>query len=543
MNKSKSIVKQAGILAIAGILVRIIGVLYRSPLTAMIGDEGNGYYSTAYNIYALVLMISSYSIPTAISKLISEKLALNQYNFAKKIFKVAMIYVAVIAGAAALVTFILAPFIVTKNAVFALRILCPTIFVSGLVGVLRGYFQAHSTTVYTSISQIIEQVFNACVSVGAAWLFIQPFKNGGDVHMMASRGAGGSALGTGAGVLAALIYIGLMYLMKHNRMTEETDPDNYEEDTKAIYKAILNIVTPIIIATCVYNLITTIDMYIYYGIMNMRHMDAIMQAKLYGVYAGKYFVLQNVPVALASAMSTAAIPSISGSYALKNLDDVRANITNAINVTMLILIPSAVGMGVLSYPIMGLLFPQPETLKLASMALTIGAPSIVFFGLSTLTNGILQGVGAVKVPLHNAVIALVVHVITLPIMLMLMPHPWLEQAVFILVISNALYALQISFANDASIKKLLQYKHARRTFVLPVIASTIMGAIVYLSYKGLFILSGHMVFLPLVLSIMIGVIVYFVVILYLYKDHLELLNSIPMMDKVTSRLMKKTADK
>ena len=84
MNKSKSIVKQASILALAGILVRIIGVLYRSPLTALIGDEGNGYYSTAYNIYAMVLLISSYSIPTAISKLISEKLALRQYNCCRR---------------------------------------------------------------------------------------------------------------------------------------------------------------------------------------------------------------------------------------------------------------------------------------------------------------------------------------------------------------------------------------------------------------------------------------------------------------------------
>ena len=149
MNKSKSIVKQASILALAGILVRIIGVLYRSPLTALIGDEGNGYYSTAYNIYAMVLLISSYSIPTAISKLISEKLALHQYNNARKIFKCALIYITVVGGSAAILTFILAPWIVTENAVFALRILCPTIFLSGLVGVLRGYFQAYSTTVYT----------------------------------------------------------------------------------------------------------------------------------------------------------------------------------------------------------------------------------------------------------------------------------------------------------------------------------------------------------------------------------------------------------
>ena len=174
MSRSNSIVKQASILALAGILVRIIGLLYRSPLTAMILDEGNGYYSTAYNIYALVLLISSYSIPTAISKLISEKIALKEYKNVKRILKCVFIYVCAIAGSAAILLFILAPFIVDVNAVPALRVLCPTIFLSGLLGVFRGYFQAHKTTVYTSVSQIIEQIFNAVVALLAAYIFIQP---------------------------------------------------------------------------------------------------------------------------------------------------------------------------------------------------------------------------------------------------------------------------------------------------------------------------------------------------------------------------------
>ena len=135
MSRKNSIVKQASILALAGIFVRIIGVLYRSPLKVMIQEEGIGYYSTAYNIYALILLISSYSIPTAISKLIAEKLAVNQYNNVQKILKCSLIYICTIGGGAALVAFILAPYLVTPNAVMALRVLCPTIFLSGLLGV------------------------------------------------------------------------------------------------------------------------------------------------------------------------------------------------------------------------------------------------------------------------------------------------------------------------------------------------------------------------------------------------------------------------
>ena len=148
----------------------------------------------------------------------------------------------------------------------ALRVLCPTIFLSGLLGVFRGYFQAHQTTVYTSISQIIEQVFNAIVSVGAAYLFIQPYLSVGG-SQLASIGAAGSALGTGVGVLIGLIYMTLMYLKRKNNLIVKNDPDDYEDSYKSIFRMILNIVTPIIFATCIYNLVTTIDMYIYYYAM------------------------------------------------------------------------------------------------------------------------------------------------------------------------------------------------------------------------------------------------------------------------------------
>ena len=327
MNRTRSIVKQASILAIAGILVRIIGVLYRSPLKALITSEGIGYYSTSYTIYALILLISSYSIPTAISKLISEKLVLNQYNNVQKILKCSFIYICAIGGGAAIVTFFIAPFIVQENAVNALRVLCPTIFLSGLLGVFRGYFQAHQTTLYTSVSQIIEQVFNAIVSVGAAYLFIQPYLSTGG-SPLASAGAAGSALGTGAGVLIGLLYMTFMYMKRKNNIIIENEPDDYEDSYKDIFKMILSIVTPIIFATCIYNLVTTIDMYIFYFAQSFHHIDKITYISNYGVYAGKYIVLQNVPVALASAMSTASIPSISSAWALGNVKEAKTHITS-----------------------------------------------------------------------------------------------------------------------------------------------------------------------------------------------------------------------
>ena len=171
-TKKNNYLKQAGILAIAGILCRIIGILYRSPLTSIIGDEGNGYYTSAYNIYTIILLLSSYSIPSAVSKIIAEKLARKEYKNAQRIFRCALGYVFVVGGAASLFTFFGAGLFLEGEACVVLRVFAPTIFVSGFVGVLRGYFQAHGSMMQTSFSQIVEQILNAVVSILAAYALI-----------------------------------------------------------------------------------------------------------------------------------------------------------------------------------------------------------------------------------------------------------------------------------------------------------------------------------------------------------------------------------
>lgn len=530
MSRSSSIVKQASILAIAGILVRIIGVLYRSPLTELITPEGIGYYSTAYNIYALILLLSSYSIPTAISKLISEKLAINQYNNVQKILKCSFIYICVIGGGVSIIAFFLAPYIVTKNAVMALRVLCPTIFLSGLLGVFRGYFQAHQTTIYTSISQIIEQIFNAIVSIGAAYLFIQPFKG----SELASHGAAGSALGTGVGVLIGLAYMTFMYIRRKDHLIVKSDADYHVDSYHTIFKMILNIVTPIIIATCIYNLVSTIDMYIYYFAMDMHQFSNVEAVTMFGVYSGEYIVLQNVPVALASAMSTASIPAISTAWATKDIANTKEHIRSGIRVTMMILIPACFGMAVLAYPIMGLLFPQEDTILVATSLLAFGSPAIVFYGLSTLSNGILQALGEVNIPLKNATKALVIHCILVTLLLLLTPL-----GLYALVIGNCTYALHICYLNQKSLRKKLHYRQEiRRTYILPLVASILMAICAGVSYYLLFYLTKK-VFIPLIIAVIVGVVVYFTIILYLYADHPDELSNIPYINRIAYKMKRK----
>ena len=146
---NKGFIVQASILAVTGIICRIIGLLYRSPLTSVIGDEGNGYYSDAYNMYAIILLISSYSIPSAVSKVIAERLALKQYKNAHRIFQCALIYVIAVGGAASLFTYFCAGWLVPKSSIVVLRIFAPTIFFSGLLRVLPGPWNHGANFLFT----------------------------------------------------------------------------------------------------------------------------------------------------------------------------------------------------------------------------------------------------------------------------------------------------------------------------------------------------------------------------------------------------------
>ena len=488
-TKETNVLAQASILMVAGIVTRIIGVLYRSPVTSIIGDEGNGYYSIAVNIYTMILLISSYSIPMAVSKVVSAKMAVHQYKIAHKVFKCALIYVLVIGGIASLITFFGASVLIPSNqpkAIPVLRILAPTIFFSGFLGVFRGYFQAHRTMIPTSLSQIVEQVANAVISIGAAVFFIHAFA-GGDADKIPVFGAMGSAAGIGAGVITGLLFMLFIYSCNKKYFKKEIQKDDTGVDSsyKDIFRIIFMMVTPVILSTFVYNISTV------------------------------------VPIALANSMSTAMIPAISGSYELKDYKKCRGHVRQAIHFTMVISIPAAIGMGALAYPIMEVLFPQKATIDLAVSILRTGCISIIFYALSTVSNGVLQGIGKVNIPLRNAAVSLVLHVVLLTPLLY-----FTNLNLYALVFATMFYAFLMCLLNNLSVRKYLGYhQEMKRTFMIPLLSSVIMGILCYVFYQGIYlILSGifgsfiHLrilVFICLMISVGFAVIVYFVLVLKL----------------------------
>lgn len=513
-NKKKrdGFIMQAGILAFAGIIVRIIGLLYNKPLVSIIGDEGFGYYDSAYAAYSIVLLISSYSIPSAVSKVIAQRLAVREYRNAHRIFQCAFIYVLVVGGIASLFVFFGADILVKMDsAVLPLRILAPTIFLSGILGVLRGYFQAHRTMLQTSISQILEQLVNAGMSIAMAYVLVQMVSDK-DMTTKASYGAAGGTIGTGAGVFAALLFMAGIYALNRKTIQKrvERDTGHVDESYKDIFKMILMVVTPFILSTGIYNVNNFLDKTIYQQIMmEVRHVEEALVATDLSAMA-KGTKIANIPIALASAMATALIPGISSDFAKGDLISVRYKVAKSVKVTMLISIPSAVGLGVLSKPVMMVIFHQPETLELASILLTCMAITVVLYALSTLTQAILQSVGRMKTPIINASAAVVIHAVLMIVMELFLDERY---SLYYYVLATVIYALLLCILNQIVVHRALNYsQEVDKTFLRPIIAAAVMGGVSYGVYQGIYYLIKINI-VALAIAVLIGAAVYFVMII------------------------------
>ena len=491
-NKSSNFILQAGILAAAGLISRIIGLLYVSPVAAIIGTVGLGYYSSAYTYYTIILLISSYSIPSAISKVIAQKLSLKEYKNAHRIFLCSMYYVLGVGLIAGLLLFFGAGWFVESSAIPVLRVFAPTIFLYGMLGVLRGYFQAHKSMVQTSLSQILEQIVNAVVSVGAAYGFVKIAEKQAENAVVGENtraiyGAMGSAVGTGAGVLFALLFMTAIYAVNRSYFKKRIQRDRTGklDSYREISRTIAGVVLPFILSTAAYNLSASLNNKLYTSIMIYnRSVEETLVYNDYGIFNGEAMKISNIPIAFASAMAAAIIPTVSQHVAVKEMNEAKKKIAQAVKTIMIVSIPSAVGLFVLAKPILGLLFPREANMDLAAGTLMALAISVVFYALSTLTNSILQGIGRVNVPIINAVIALLIQTIVLiPLLL------FTNLGIYALVIATTVYSGVMCVLNQISVRKALGYRQeVMRTMVIPTIASLFMGALAWAVYEGMYLL-------------------------------------------------------
>ncbi|HIV17220.1 MAG TPA: polysaccharide biosynthesis protein [Candidatus Alectryocaccobium stercorigallinarum] len=522
MAKRNSMVKNASILMIATLVSRIIGLIYRRPLGAILGSVGLGYYGYASNLYSILLLISSYSIPMAISKIISEKLARKEYKNTQKIFKGALIYAVIAGAAAALIAFfgggILLP-ANQQNAVPALQVLAPAIFLSAILGVLRGYFQAHHNMTPTSVSQILEQIMNAVVSILAAWILIGTFAPDGGTAA-AIYGSAGGTLGTAAGVVTALVFMLFVYGVNKGTVKKRClrDTHRYEDSYGDVFKMIFFMMTPIILTTFINNASAYVDSYLYAGILGMKGVNADSISAAYGEFSNYYMPVINIPLALASASSSAMMPEVSAAYAVKKYDTANGQILKTIRMTMFICIPATVGLTVLAYPVMGVLFPAAS--ELASKLLMTGAIYVIFTALCTVTGCALQAIGKQQLAMINAGIALGVNIAALAVMLLLFP----QLDIYAVMLAGIIFSVVYCVLNAVSMRKYLGFRNEfKKTYVQPVMTSAFMGAAAAAVYYLLFNVTRRP-FISLVIAIIVGVlsyIVFYVLVSKIKEDELR----------------------
>ncbi len=526
---------QGGILAIAGLITRFIGLVYRIPLTRIVGTEGMAYYNTAYEIYNIALLVSTYSVPVAVSKLIADKDSRGQYINSNRIFRVGMLLSSGIGLIASLILFIfaknLASFMKWPSAAIPLRVLAPTIFVFSIMGIIRGLFQGKRTMVPTAFSQIIEQIFNAIFSVLAAYLLIRAHQDSAEA---AAYGAAGGTTGTLVGAIFGLIFLVFIYSINSGYFTRKCLKDHTgERDSDGeIAKMILLTMLPIILSQTIYQLSGILDNYMFSRIMFGKGMEEAEKAVLYEAYSNKYKWMYNLPVAIASAFGVSIVPTLSATYKQKNLDSVREKVASSIKVNMVVAIPSAVGLSFLGGPILLLLFNKTYT-PLSGRLMTLGGIAVVFFALSTLTNGILQGIDHLRLPVIHSAISLGVHIVLLYILV----GP-LNFGAYGLVIGNVTYGLLVCILNWISIGDILDYRQeVRTTFLIPLAASMIMGLLAFGVFKGLFALL-HSNSVAVIIAIIVAVPVYFAALLLLKGVSEEELRGFPKGDFLVSAAKK-----
>ena len=511
MANSK-ILKGTAILGIAGIFVKILGAVFRIPLTALIGTEGMAYYGYAYPLYSLFLVIATAGIPVAISRMVSEKIAYNDFSGAQRVFRVSRWLLLAIGVFAFAVCFFGAELIakyVSKDmgAVLPIKAIAPALIFVPVMSAYRGYFQGRQNMNPTAISQFIEQIFRVAVGLILASVM---------VAQGLEMAAAGATFGATVGSIAGLLIIMLIYALNkkainyHLRQSRQIHGERRKkEKTMAIVKQILIIAIPITIGASILPLVNFADS----AIVTRRLLDGgftdVEARELWGQLSGYCNTMVGLPQVLTQAVAVAMVPAIAAAYRLRNRAEIDENINLGMRISMIIGMPCAAGMIALAEPILLLLFSSEAASAISAaptlMVMCLGVP---LMALLQTTNGILQGVNRQVLPMKNLAIGAVAKII-LTYVLVAIPSLNIKGAA---IGSVFVYGIAL-ILNLRDMKRYTKVKvDFMLTYIKPTAASVIMGVCAFASYKILFGALGSNSLATLG-AVVVGVIVYGVLIL------------------------------
>lgn len=534
--KKESFMKSVFVLMASQMLIKLLGVIYKLYLTNRegFGDKGNAIYSSGFQIYALFLTISSVGIPGALAKLVSERVAIGDYKGAHRIFKIAFVTFGLIGFISSSILFLGAKYIANSvlqipEAEMTLVALSPSIFFVSISSVIKGYFNGRESLKVSANAQSLEQLSKTALSV----IIVEFLAIATQVNT--SIMAAGANLATTLATILCFLYLYNYYKkMKKEIIYEIKNSHNYKVTRiRKTIKQILSVSIPMSMGAILGTINRNID-----SITIVRGLKAFLteeQAKIqYGILSGKIDTLVTLPMSFNMAFATALVPSISSEKASGNLETIKKRISFSLLITILIGMPCMIGMMIFSKQILELLFPNATS---GSFIYKISCLSIIFIVLEQTISGALHGMGKMLSPAIALFIGVIVKLILNCYLVPINPEMFIlggtAGAAFSTVICHII-AVTIEFK---ILKKSINIKFDRKKFIIkPVLATTIMGIIAYISYVYTMPLIGSKQ--STIIALAIGIIIYIILIFVLKVFSKEEIFMIPFGKKIYGILRK-----
>lgn len=535
-KKKNTFAKNVLMLMFSQVLIKLLGLIYRLAITNVkgFGDVGNGYYSAGYQVYAVLLIISSQGIPGAVSKLVSNKVAKGKYNEAHRVFKVSMVVFGIIGFIASLLLLLSANFVSSKilnvpDVSYVLKVLSPAIFFVCVSAVIRGYFAGLGTMKASSISQALEQFFNCVLTITFVYALV-----GKEPYIMA---AGGN-LSTTLAILISFSYLIVFYKKNIKEWREETDDVviTTKEENKKMVKMIIATAIPLTVGSVISVVTSFIDtvtvsnciQIAYSGILKSKILLEKEAMRLTGILS-KVDTLVNLPLAVNLSFYSALIPEITAAISKKDFKSASKKISFSISSSLLILIPCAIGFIVLADPILKMLYPNASD---GAHILQIAAVTMVFVGINHTIQGSLFGLGKMYTP---ALALLIGCVIKIGLNLVLITNPNIN--IYGAVISSFICQFVVFMIVYITMKRNIKVKFEPvKHIVKPLLAGLIMGAVIFfINYLFNGVIRNSIL---TIINIMIGAVVYLISVFalkILSKDEILML---PKGEKIYNLLVK-----
>ena len=531
VNKKESFMQ--GVLAImfSQVLIKVLGLVYKLYLTNRegFGDTGNAIYGSGFQIYALLLTLSSIGVPNAISKLVSERLAVGDNRGAHRIFKIAFVTFAIVGFVGTLILFLGAGYISSvilqiPEAEYTLIALSPSIFFAAVASVVRGYFNGMENLSITARSQTFEQIFKTTLTVMVVELVA--IMSGTNTVLMAA----GANLATSLAVFLSLLYLYRYYMVRRKQIWQNitTSPVNRPERIKSIVKKIMAVSIPISLSSIISAINKNID-----AVTVVRGLKTFLseaEAKVqYGILNGKVDTLIGLPLSFNIAFATALVPAVSSAIAKGDKNTIQKRVSFSILVTILIGLPCTIGLCVFADPILKLLFPNAPD---GAAILQVSAFTIIFTVIAQTINGALQGLGKVAVPAialgTGVVVKFILNLILVPI-----EQIGVLGAAFSSVVCHII-SCTIGFSVLRKYMK-LDLK-ITKAIIKPIIATVMMAVCSYFIYIKLCIIIPERI--STVIALIMAVIIYMLAVIVLKIFTKEDIYMIPYGQKIYKILTK-----